>query len=70
MIKFFTILLFGLFLGTVLHETYHLIVGHGHLIVTSYGIGVASHNGSSEITAYLLTLTCFLLSFYIAVRTK
>lgn len=64
--KFFLKLLLGLIIGTIGHEFYHLIAGHGRLIFTDYGVGVVSKNGSSEVIAYLITFFIFILSFIIA----
>jgi len=60
-IKFFLKLVLGLLLGTIGHEIYHLIAGNGRLVFTSYGVGVVSESGSSELVAYLITFFVFIL---------
>lgn len=52
----------GAILGTIGHEAYHFYAGvDSRLVFASYGVGIRSKNGSSELTAYLITFTILVL---------
>jgi len=68
-IRFFLTILIGLILGTVGHEIYHYLAApEAHLIITSYGVGIASKGGSSEVIAYAITGSVTLLFVILAIK--